>query len=217
MDSDDLLLVVQKPKTKPKASKCISKKPKASWKKAADDIDDDDNGESHLSNSEQLLMHIIDRDPPCLWHQYSNQQHCEWHVYSWNRKVINAVAWIGRTPICNIQCTSVKSSHSIPAQHQAKRCFTCQSYISTTIGHVTQFYKATARQFEEGDCQCYNTVRTPTLCIHDTLDMLFFFLPTLFVAHLMLDSYRQLHSLIRYHSTSPMPRSLFYLWRCLYL
>src|SRR6266550_3600378 len=34
---------------------------------------------------------------------------------------------------------------------------------------------------------CYNTVRTPTLCIHDTLDMFIFFLPTLSVAHLMFD------------------------------
>lgn len=66
VDSDDLLPVVQKPKTKPKASTRVSKKPKASRKKAADDVDDDDDGELHLSNSQQLLMHILDRDPPCL-------------------------------------------------------------------------------------------------------------------------------------------------------
>ena len=59
---------------------------------------------------------------------------------------------------------------------------------------------------------CYNTVQTPALCIHDTLDMLFFFLPTLFIAHLMLDSYGQPRSLIWYHSTSPMPMSLFSIW-----
>ena len=61
------------------------------------------------------------------------------------------------------------------------------------------------------DENCYNTVWTPALCIHDTLDMFIFFLPTLFVTHLMLDSYGQPRSLIRYHSTSPMPTSLFYI------
>src|SRR6266550_8121703 len=55
--------------------------------------------------------------------------------------------------------------------------------------------------------QCYNTVWTPALCIHDTLDMFIFFLPTLFVTYLMLDSYGQPRSLIRYHSTSSMPMS----------
>ncbi len=59
---------------------------------------------------------------------------------------------------------------------------------------------------------CYNTVRAPALCIHDTLDMFIFFLPTLFVTYLMLNSYGQPRSLIRYHSTSPMPMILFYLW-----
>lgn len=83
VDSDDLLPVVRKVKTKPKASTCASKKPKASQKKADDD-DDDDDGESHLSNSEQLLVliHILDRDPPCLRHQHSNQRHRKWHMYS---------------------------------------------------------------------------------------------------------------------------------------
>ncbi len=60
-----------------------------------------------------------------------------------------------------------------------------------------------------GNYFCYNMVWTPALCIHDTLDMFIFFLPTLFVTYLMLDSYGQPHFLI---DTILCPSSLFHLW-----
>src|SRR6266576_7138150 len=53
------------------------------------------------------------------------------------------------------------------------------------------------------------TVRTPTLCLLDTSDKSFFFMPTIFVAHLMLDSYGQPHFLTY---TVPCPLPLFYIW-----
>ncbi len=52
-------------------------------------------------------------------------------------------------------------------------------------------------------------VRTPALCLLDTSDKSFFFMPTIFVVHLMLDSYGQPHFLTY---TVPCPLPLFYIW-----
>src|SRR6266576_5961454 len=60
-------------------------------------------------------------------------------------------------------------------------------------------------------CECYNhgTDSLPALCLLDTSDKSFFFMPTIFVVHLMLDSYGQPHFLTY---TVPCPLPLFYIW-----
>ncbi|KAF8327491.1 hypothetical protein F5887DRAFT_924781 [Amanita rubescens] len=59
MDSDDLLPVVRKAKTKPKST-CVSKKSKASRKKAADDIDDNDND----GNAKKVVVNLFNKHAP---------------------------------------------------------------------------------------------------------------------------------------------------------